>query len=446
MALCLGATAARTFSPPAVVLKEIPCCRITNSIACRHAPSWWPSCCSAPPACGKSEAAGRRSSWRRPAARRRHDCHARTQAGRGKLRFHRDAAITAVDHGPAGRRRHRDADLRQGRRPRARRRAARADQRRASTGGGAERGSQPHRHRMRTSSTGVSRSSGSSRCSRPARSAARNSIRRRTRCAPPRRNSARSTRRCARARYSSVITASRRCRREPSATFRSASATASRPRRSSRRSTTTPASSSTSRCRSTGRPTCGSACRCNCSTARARSCRPARSPSSRRGWTMRRRPCSPRVRSSSSRPAVRLQQFVRSRIVWRTADGLTVPVTAVTRISGQYFCFVAEPGPQGGVVAKQRPLQVGEVIGNDYVVTGGVKAGRPADRVRHPEARRRRARAARLQSQSLSHVCRHFHPTSDPRVGLLAGHHPGRRGRHSDACRWRSTRISRRRR
>jgi RND family efflux transporter MFP subunit len=74
-------------------------------------------------------------------------------------------------------------------------------------------------------------------------------------------------------------------------------------------------------------------------------------------------------------PSVRVQQFVRTRIVWRTVQGLTVPVTAVTRISGQYFCFVAEPGPQGGLVAKQKPLQVGELLGNDYVVKGGVKAG-----------------------------------------------------------------------
>jgi len=74
-------------------------------------------------------------------------------------------------------------------------------------------------------------------------------------------------------------------------------------------------------------------------------------------------------------PSVRVQQFVRARIVWRTIQALTVPVTAVTRISGQYFCFIAEPGPQGGLVAHQRPLQVGELVGNDYLVTAGVKAG-----------------------------------------------------------------------
>jgi RND family efflux transporter MFP subunit len=74
-------------------------------------------------------------------------------------------------------------------------------------------------------------------------------------------------------------------------------------------------------------------------------------------------------------PAARVQQFVRARIVWRNVNGLTVPLTAVVRISGQYFCFLAEPGPQGGLVARQRPLEVGEVLGNDYVVRSGLKAG-----------------------------------------------------------------------
>jgi RND family efflux transporter MFP subunit len=73
--------------------------------------------------------------------------------------------------------------------------------------------------------------------------------------------------------------------------------------------------------------------------------------------------------------SMRVQQFVKARVVWRTAEGLTVPVTAVTRISGQFFCFLAEAGPQGGLVAKQKPLEVGELLGNDYVVKSGLKAG-----------------------------------------------------------------------
>jgi RND family efflux transporter MFP subunit len=71
---------------------------------------------------------------------------------------------------------------------------------------------------------------------------------------------------------------------------------------------------------------------------------------------------------------VRSQQFARARFVWSSVQGLTVPVVAVTRLSGQYFCFVAEP-QGGGLVARQRPIQVGEVLGDDYIVQGGLKAG-----------------------------------------------------------------------
>ena len=72
--------------------------------------------------------------------------------------------------------------------------------------------------------------------------------------------------------------------------------------------------------------------------------------------------------------AVRTLQFVRSRIIWRSAEGLTIPITAVTRINGKYFCYVVDKG-NGGTVARQRPVEVGELLGNDYVVISGVSAG-----------------------------------------------------------------------
>ena len=74
-------------------------------------------------------------------------------------------------------------------------------------------------------------------------------------------------------------------------------------------------------------------------------------------------------------PSLRAQQFARARIVWRNDPAITVPVTAVQRISGRYFCFVAEPGEGGALVARQRPIEVGELVGNEYVVTSGLKAG-----------------------------------------------------------------------
>lgn len=72
--------------------------------------------------------------------------------------------------------------------------------------------------------------------------------------------------------------------------------------------------------------------------------------------------------------AFRADQFVRVRILWRSDPGLTVPVTAVTRINGQYFAFVAEKG-DAGLVAKQRGVELGDIIGNDYVVRKGLSAG-----------------------------------------------------------------------
>jgi RND family efflux transporter MFP subunit len=70
----------------------------------------------------------------------------------------------------------------------------------------------------------------------------------------------------------------------------------------------------------------------------------------------------------------RVDQYIRARIVWSSEPALAVPVVAVNRVSGQYFVFVAEQG-QGGVIARQTPITVGEVVGEDYVVRGGVRAG-----------------------------------------------------------------------
>ena len=47
---------------------------------------------------------------------------------------------------------------------------------------------------------------------------------------------------------------------------------------------------------------------------------------------------------------------------------------AVSRINGQFFGFVAE-GNGNQLVARQRRLQLGELIGNDYVVLQGVNPG-----------------------------------------------------------------------
>ena len=73
-------------------------------------------------------------------------------------------------------------------------------------------------------------------------------------------------------------------------------------------------------------------------------------------------------------PGIRVQQYVRARIIWSNEPRISVPVVAVNRISGQYFIFVAEQG-RGGFVAHQKPVTVGDLIGDSYIVRSGVKEG-----------------------------------------------------------------------
>ena len=51
-----------------------------------------------------------------------------------------------------------------------------------------------------------------------------------------------------------------------------------------------------------------------------------------------------------------------------------IPVTAVSRLSGKMFAFVAE-NQGNNAVARQRVIQVGDVVGNDYVVLDGIQPG-----------------------------------------------------------------------
>jgi len=78
---------------------------------------------------------------------------------------------------------------------------------------------------------------------------------------------------------------------------------------------------------------------------------------------------------SNSNDALRNAQFIRARVVWGSQDRPVVPVIAVSRIGGLYFVFVAEQGEKGGYVVHQKVLQVGQIVGNDYVVLDGIKAG-----------------------------------------------------------------------
>lgn len=99
--------------------------------------------------------------------------------------------------------------------------------------------------------------------------------------------------------------------------------------------------------------------------------------------------------------SLRTSQFVRSRVIWSTRPGVTVPTSAISRLGGKDFVFLAKPlsasgcktaaqgqggGPPGAeakvspsqLVAAQQLIQLGKIVGSDQEVLEGVSA---SDRV-----------------------------------------------------------------
>jgi multidrug efflux pump subunit AcrA (membrane-fusion protein) len=66
---------------------------------------------------------------------------------------------------------------------------------------------------------------------------------------------------------------------------------------------------------------------------------------------------------------------VRARVVWTEQPAIVVPVVALNRVGGQYFAYLAESGDGGKTVARQRSIELGAIVGNDYVVKSGLKPG-----------------------------------------------------------------------
>lgn len=77
---------------------------------------------------------------------------------------------------------------------------------------------------------------------------------------------------------------------------------------------------------------------------------------------------------ANSRDRLRTSQFIRARVVWGERQAPRVPVLSVITLGGQHFVFVAQT-ENGKIVARQKMLHVGEMIGNDYVVLDGINAG-----------------------------------------------------------------------
>ncbi|MBW4614654.1 MAG: efflux RND transporter periplasmic adaptor subunit [Desmonostoc vinosum HA7617-LM4] len=73
-------------------------------------------------------------------------------------------------------------------------------------------------------------------------------------------------------------------------------------------------------------------------------------------------------------------QRVNTKVIWDKRPGILIPVTAVSRLGGETFVFVAQaaenPKPDTPpLVALQKPIKLGAIEGNNYQVLTGLKAG-----------------------------------------------------------------------
>jgi RND family efflux transporter MFP subunit len=73
--------------------------------------------------------------------------------------------------------------------------------------------------------------------------------------------------------------------------------------------------------------------------------------------------------------SLRDAQQVQARVIWKRSPGVSIPTTAVSRIAGENFVFVAQSQGQSKLIARQKPVKLGEIKGNNYQVIEGIKSG-----------------------------------------------------------------------
>lgn len=83
---------------------------------------------------------------------------------------------------------------------------------------------------------------------------------------------------------------------------------------------------------------------------------------------------------TNSRRDLLNRQFIQARVIWERKSGVLIPATAVSRIGGQTFVFVAKEnesakGDTPQLIAEQKQVELGNLQGNNYQVLDGLTAG-----------------------------------------------------------------------
>ncbi|MEC4812363.1 MAG: efflux RND transporter periplasmic adaptor subunit [Scytonema sp. PMC 1069.18] len=81
----------------------------------------------------------------------------------------------------------------------------------------------------------------------------------------------------------------------------------------------------------------------------------------------------------NSQNQLRADQFARARVIWNQRPGVLVPTTAVTRIAGETFVYLAQtpesPKKEYQLVARQKRVKLGNIKGNNYQIIEGLTIG-----------------------------------------------------------------------
>lgn len=85
-----------------------------------------------------------------------------------------------------------------------------------------------------------------------------------------------------------------------------------------------------------------------------------------------------KARFPNKNGVLRNGQHVEARIIWERGSGVLIPTNAVLQMSGKSFAYVAETDNSQGqarMVARMRPLTLGEIQAQSYEVLKGIKPG-----------------------------------------------------------------------
>ena len=82
---------------------------------------------------------------------------------------------------------------------------------------------------------------------------------------------------------------------------------------------------------------------------------------------------------NNSKNQLRADEYVRARVIWERRPGVLVPASAIARLAGETFVYVARK-PENSqenpdFIAKQKRVKLGNIRGNNYPVLEGLRQG-----------------------------------------------------------------------